>query len=82
VFEKIELGSDSLFVLPEIIVKAIDLGFRIKEIPSNHRGRQWGKSSLNMKIMGAALWDSIKFGWLRKTRKYQPASNTPFLKPE
>ncbi|HQB12650.1 MAG TPA: glycosyltransferase family 2 protein [Candidatus Omnitrophota bacterium] len=79
VFEKIELTSHSLFVLPEIIVKAIDLGFKIKEIPSNHRGRQWGKSSLNMRIMGAALWDSIQFGWLRKTSKYRPESSHPFL---
>lgn len=79
VFEKIELTSNSLFVLPEIIVKAIDLGFKVKEIPSNHRGRQWGKSSLNMKIMGAALWDSLKFGLLRKSKKYRPGSDAPFL---
>ena len=78
VFEKIELTSHSLFVLPEIIVKAIDLGFKIKEIPSNHRGRQWGKSSLNMRIMGAALWDSIQFGWLRKTSNIVPNEPSSF----
>jgi glycosyltransferase involved in cell wall biosynthesis len=81
VLERIELTSESLFVLPEIIVKAHDLGFRIKEIPSNHRGRQWGKSSLNMKIMGKAIWDSVEFGLLRRSKKYSPASNNPFLKP-
>lgn len=80
VFEKIELTSESLFVLPEIIVKAHDLGFRIKEIPSNHRGRQAGKSSVNMRIMGSALWDAIKFGWLRRSKNYQAESKTPFLR--
>lgn len=80
VLEKIDLTSASLFVLPEIIVKAHDLGFRIKEIPSNHRGRQAGKSSVNMKIMGSALWDAIKFGWLRRSKNYQAESKTPFLR--
>lgn len=79
VFEKIALDSKTLFVLPEIIVKAHDLGFRIKEIPSNHRGRQAGKSSVNLKIMGSALWDAIRFGWRRRFKFYQPASAKPFL---
>jgi glycosyltransferase involved in cell wall biosynthesis len=67
----IDLTSRSLFVLPEIIVKAHDLGFRIKEIPSNHRGRQAGKSSVNMKIMGFALWEGLKFWWHRRSKKYK-----------
>jgi glycosyltransferase involved in cell wall biosynthesis len=79
IFEKIELTSHSLFILPEIIVKAHDLGFRIKEIPSNHRGRQAGKSSVNMKIMGTALWDAIKFGCLRRSPRYSAASVKSFL---
>lgn len=79
IFEKIELTSNSLFILPEIIVKAHDLGFRIKEIPSNHRGRQAGKSSVNFKIMGAALLDAIRFGILRRSQSYKPASGKPFL---
>lgn len=70
--DSMELTSRSLFVLPEIIIKAHDLGFRIKEIPSNHRGRQWGKSSVNMKIMGFALWESLKFWWHRRSKNYQP----------
>ncbi|MFH0983962.1 MAG: glycosyltransferase family 2 protein [Candidatus Omnitrophota bacterium] len=69
--ESMELTSRSLFVLPEIIIKAHDLGFRIKEIPSNHRGRQWGKSSVNMKIMGFALWESLKFWWHRRSKNYK-----------
>lgn len=81
ILERIDLTSKSLFVLPEIIVKAHDLGFRIREIPSNHRGRQWGKSSVNMKIMGTALWDSIQFAGFRRSTKYSPASKTPFLTP-
>jgi glycosyltransferase involved in cell wall biosynthesis len=71
VLDRIDLTSKSLFVLPEIIVKAHDLGFRIKEIPSNHRGRQWGKSSVNMKIMGFALLESLKFWWYRRSKNYK-----------
>ncbi len=68
----IDLTSRSLFMLPEIIIRAFDLGYRIKEVPSNHRGRRWGKSSLNMKIMGFALWESIQFYFFRKSSSYQP----------
>jgi len=71
VLESIDLNSKSLFVLPEIIIKAHDLNFRIKEIPSNHRGRQTGKSSLNMGIMGNALWESFVFWKERNSKKYQ-----------
>lgn len=71
ILEKIELRSTSLFVLPEIIVKAHDLGYRIREIPSNHRGRQAGKSSVNMKIMGKALWEGLAFAWHRRFGKYR-----------
>lgn len=71
VLDRIDLTSKSLFVLPEIIIKAHDLGFRIKEIPSNHRGRQWGKSSVNMKIMGFALWESLKFWRHRVSKSYK-----------
>ncbi|HRY85374.1 MAG TPA: glycosyltransferase family 2 protein [Candidatus Omnitrophota bacterium] len=71
VLDRIDLTSKSLFVLPEIIIKAHDLGFRIKEIPSNHRGRQAGKSSVNMKIMGSALWEGLKFWRYRCSKKYR-----------
>ncbi|MBI4398177.1 MAG: hypothetical protein HY586_03535, partial [Candidatus Omnitrophica bacterium] len=73
VFENIHLHSKSLFVLPEILIKAHDLKFKIKEIPSNHRGRQAGKSSLNIKIMGHALLESILFWRYRNSSKYDPA---------
>jgi len=75
VLERIDLTSKSLFVLPEIIIKAHDLGFRIKEIPSNHRGRQAGKSSVNMKIMGSALWEGLKFWRYRRTKNYAAAKS-------
>ncbi|MFA5158945.1 MAG: glycosyltransferase family 2 protein [Candidatus Omnitrophota bacterium] len=71
VLERINLTSKSLFVLPEIIIKAHDLGFHIKEIPSNHRGRQAGKSSVNIKIMGFALWESLKFWGYRRSKNYK-----------
>ncbi len=74
VFEKIHLHSKSLFVLPEIIIKAHDLNFKIKEIPSNHRGRQAGKSSVNMKIMGHALLEALKFWRYRSNKKYSPTA--------
>lgn len=64
--EEIDIESKSLFMLPEIIIKASDLGYKIKEIPSNHRGRRWGKSSLNIKIFGHALLDSFFFFFKRK----------------
>ena len=69
--ERIRIESKSLFMLPEIIIKAHDLGFLIKEVPSNHRGRKWGKSSLNMKIMGHALWDSLLFYFERRSFAYR-----------
>lgn len=68
--ESIEIKSKSLFMLPEIIIKAHDLDFNVKEVPSNHRGRHWGKSSLNMKIMGKALFDSFKYFFYRRSSKY------------
>ena len=73
VIERMALRSKSLFVLPEIIVKAHDLKYRIKEIPSNHRGRQAGKSSVNLKIMGFALWEALKFWFYRNSSRYQPS---------
>ena len=77
-FTRISLDSKSLFILPEIIVKAYDLKYRIKEVPSNHRGRQAGKSSVNMRIMGSALLDSFKFAAKRGAPGYQPDSTVPF----
>ena len=71
--ERIDLKSKSLFVLPEIIIKAHDLKYRIKEVPSNHRGRQTGKSSVNTKIMGHALLEAIKFARYRSSRTYSPS---------
>ncbi len=68
--ESMDLTSKSLFILPQIIVQAHDLGFRIKEVPSNHRGRQWGKSSLNFKIMGFALKEALLFYLFRRSSKY------------
>ena len=68
-FERIKLKSNSLFILPEIIIKAHDLKYRIMEVPSNHRGRQYGKSSVNFSIMGKALWDAIRF-WQYRNSKY------------
>jgi len=71
--DRIDLRSNSLFILPEIIIKASDLNYRIKEVPSNHRGRQAGKSSVNMRIMGAALMDAFKFWRYRKSGSYKAA---------
>jgi len=70
IIERIELKSKSLFILPEIIIKAYDLKYRIKEVPSNHRGRRTGRSSVNMRIMGKALLDAILFWRYRRSRKY------------
>jgi hypothetical protein len=70
IIERIELKSKSLFILPEIIIKAYDLKYRIKEVPSNHRGRRTGRSSVNMRIMGKALFDAISFWRYRRSRKY------------
>ena len=70
--ERIHISSKSLFMLPEIIIKAHDLGYKIKEIPSNHRGRRTGRSSLNLKIMGHALLEGLSFFQKRSKRDYNP----------
>lgn len=80
VIDQMELQSHSLFILPEIIIKSFDLGFRVKEIPSNHRGRQFGKSSLNFRIMGSALLEAFQFWRYRSSSQYFPGSKT--AKPE
>lgn len=73
-FEKVKLRSQSLFVLPEIIIRAHDLNYKIKEIPSNHRGRQTGKSSVNSRIMGHALLEALAFWRYRNSPKYSPTN--------
>jgi glycosyltransferase involved in cell wall biosynthesis len=78
-FNQIELKSNSLFILPEIIIKASDLNYRIKEVPSNHRGRHFGKSSVNMKIMGHAFWDALLFWQYRNSKNYAPAPRSKNL---
>lgn len=71
-FEKVQLRSKSLFILPEIIVRSHDLNYKVKEMPSNHRGRQRGKSSLNLRIMAHALLEALWFWRYRKSSKYSP----------
>ncbi|MBI3313345.1 MAG: glycosyltransferase family 2 protein [Candidatus Omnitrophica bacterium] len=71
--DRVDLGSKSLFVLPELIVKAHDLKYRIKEVPSNHRGRQAGKSSVNLRIMGYALLEALLFWRYRNSKQYHPS---------
>ena len=68
----IKISSTSLFVLPEMIIKAYDLGFKVREIPSNHRGRQHGKSSLNLKIMSRPFVEAVKFWRYRNSKDYSP----------
>lgn len=80
--DRIELKSRSLFVLPEIIIKAFDLKYKIKEVPSNHRGRQFGKSSVNIKTMGHALLDAFRFWWERNSKNYDPETRINPAKPK
>ena len=70
--DRIGLKSRSLLMLPEIIIKAHDLGYKIKEVPSNHRGRRTGRSSLNMRIMLHALCEALVFVWQRKHDAARP----------
>ena len=56
ILERIDLASNSLFVLPEIIVKSYDLGFRIKEIPIIFMDRQVGVSKMSHRIIWEAMW--------------------------
>lgn len=72
--ERIRLRSNSLFVLPEIIIKAHDLHLRVREIPSNHRGRRTGRSSVNLRIMGHALLEALRFWRSRASRRYSPVA--------
>jgi len=69
-FSRVKLRSGSLFILPEIIIRAHDLKYRIKEIPSNHRGRRTGKSSVNLRIMGYALLEALGFWRYRRSPEY------------
>lgn len=80
--DRVGLRSKSLFVLPELIIRAHDLQYRIKEVPSNHRGRQAGKSSVNMRIMGFALIEAFKFWSHRKSLQYVPGAPRPTLDPQ
>ena len=80
-FDQIHLKSKSLFVLPEIIIKAHDLHFHIKEVPSNHRGRRFGKSSLNIKIMGHALLESLLFWKERNFKKMNTQAKQELAQP-
>ncbi|MBI4431694.1 MAG: glycosyltransferase family 2 protein [Candidatus Omnitrophica bacterium] len=62
------IESKSLFFLAETILKASDLGYKIVEIPSNHRGRPWGKStSSNFFVMLHALMEAIIYRFKRKS---------------
>jgi len=70
--QRIKISSTSLFVLPEMIIKAYDLGLTVREIPSNHRGRQHGKSSLNLKIMSRPFIEAVKFWRYRNSKDYSP----------
>jgi len=72
--DRIKIKSKSLFILPEIVIKAHDVGCKIKEVPSNHRGRQYGKSSLNLKILSYPLVEAFKFWAYRKSKKYDPTA--------
>lgn len=72
--EEINIESKSLFMLPEIIIKANDLGYKIAEVPSNHRGRRTGRSSLNMKIFLHAFFEAIAFWWKRRDEKKYKAA--------
>lgn len=71
-FEKVQLRSKSLFVLPEIIIRANDLKYKIGEVPSNHRGRQTGRSSVNFRIMAHALLEAFGFWCYRNSQRYSP----------
>ncbi len=82
ILDRISLRSKSLFVLPEIIIKAYDLKYRIKEVPSNHRGRQTGKSSVNTRIMGHALLEAFLFWRYRGSKNYAPEAKKNDAKPE
>ena len=71
-FGRTGLRSKSLFILPEIVIRAHDLKYKIKEVPSNHRGRRTGKSSVNLRIMGHALLEAFSFWRYRNSQNYSP----------
>jgi dolichol-phosphate mannosyltransferase len=76
-FKKVDLESRSIFILAELIIKAHDLGLTIKEVPSNHRGRRRGRSSLNMRIMGHTVLEAFWFYAKQKSNKYTPFRKRP-----
>lgn len=42
IFDKIDIETHGFAVDAEIVVKALDLGFRVKQIPVTHYARTWG----------------------------------------
>jgi len=81
---KVPIVSKSLFFLAETILKAQDLGYKVVEVPSNHRGRPWGKStSSNFLVMLYALMEAITYRFSKRAVVTQlKESHGPILRPE
>lgn len=62
---KVDAGSQG-FVIPEILIRAFDRGFRIKSIPIKYHPREGGvATSGKLSIVIASFVDVIRFWWKR-----------------
>jgi len=58
VIDSLELVSDGKEIEPEIVAKAIAMGFRVVEVPAKLRGRTRGRSKFKF---GESIWLHLKF---------------------
>jgi glycosyltransferase involved in cell wall biosynthesis len=67
VLHRVRVGSTAAgFIMPETIIRARDLGFRVIEVPIEYHARQTGRSVLGRpKVLWHSLSDMLRFWWRR-----------------
>ncbi len=73
VFDKIEMRSKGVFLLEEILVRAVDAGFKVREIDSAYKSRISGRAKgshpvtiIKSLIEMISLWLELSFRGLKK----------------
>lgn len=72
VLDSIKVDADSTgFVVPEILIRAHDMGYKIKEIPIEYHARKSGEAtSGNPRIVYKSLKDMLNFWWKRRRQPH------------
>lgn len=64
ILDDIEVDATQTFVPPELIIKALSKGYRMKEYKSKFHSRVKGKSKCgNPGVISKTLYDMLKFWW-------------------